>query len=270
MQPPDPRPTLAEALLAFLASATGVLSIAPVLYALLGVWAMPIVQLLLVAGPALIVCLGRGRLISTPPLIGLHMPTAAALAGALLVGASFWFLELRFLEPIARRWLEGREVGEMLQRTLLPDDVPLGLVIALVSLFPGVCEELLFRGVLLRAFQPRLGAAGAVVLSGVLFALFHVHPAHMLPNLAFGLLLGTTVLLTGSLVTSMVIHAVHNAVVLSFAGEVWPGVAEQMDAHPTAAVMVAAVASVAGLSLMWAGRGSGRDPSAAGGNQGSS
>jgi membrane protease YdiL (CAAX protease family) len=193
-----------------------------------------------------------------------------ALAGALLVGASFWYLELTFLEPIARRWLEGREVGEMLQRTLLPDDVPLAVIVALVALFPGVCEELLFRGVLLRAFRPRLGAAGAVALSGALFALFHVHPAHMLPNLAFGILLGTAVLVTDSLMTAMVVHTIHNAVVLAFAGNVWPEVTARLEAHPTAAVLVAAAASFAGLSLMWAGRGSARKPSAVRDNQGSS
>jgi membrane protease YdiL (CAAX protease family) len=78
-------------------------------------------------------------------------------------------------------------------------------------------EELVFRGIFLRALQPANGFLGAAVLTSLVFALLHPQlPAGFLSifvlGLAFSLLYG----LTRSLWPSMVAHAINNGLVFVY------------------------------------------------------
>ena len=76
-------------------------------------------------------------------------------------------------------------------------------------------EELLFRGLLLRAIElSRLGAVGAVVITGVLFAAIHHvgSPLAAVHFLGLGILFGAARWRTNSPVTSWALHTVANAI----------------------------------------------------------
>lgn len=65
-------------------------------------------------------------------------------------------------------------IAELPKQTLpaleTPSDLAVG--IAIVAVMPGICEELMFRGLLLTAYEKR-GSYRAVVFVSILFGLFH-------------------------------------------------------------------------------------------------
>jgi membrane protease YdiL (CAAX protease family) len=242
--------TLTEAALVFLAAVAGLFTVGGLLYAVLGVWGMPLVEILFIAGPVFIVSAGRGSVRLVRRLAGVSGISWRAAGGAVLVGASFWYVLTMLLVPLLDRWLGGRETSEAIEQTLFPDGAQIGLLIALVAVFPALCEELLFRGALLRAFRGRMGAISAVMLSSALFGLIHVYPAQMVPTFLFGILLGTIALRTGSVVTAMLTHTVHNAMVAAASLDAWPDGIAFLGAHPIATTAGAGVITVIGLLLI--------------------
>ncbi len=90
--------------------------------------------------------------------------------------------------------------------------VPLIVAVFLVAILPGVCEELLFRGFLLRGIRQRYSDTTAVVVVGVLFGVFHLDPYRFLPVTLLGILFGYMVVKTGSLVPGMIAHAINNSI----------------------------------------------------------
>jgi membrane protease YdiL (CAAX protease family) len=86
------------------------------------------------------------------------------------------------------------------------------VVLALLTAFGApVVEEIAFRGLLFGALEKR-GTAPlwCVVVTGVLFALFHLEPIRLPLLLAIGLVLGVVRAVTGSTVASIVTHMTIN------------------------------------------------------------
>lgn len=85
----------------------------------------------------------------------------------------------------------------------------------LVLLGPAV-EEILFRGALLEALRSRLGPAAALVLSALVFALFHL-PQAPLPwiQLTGGLAFAALALRTRGLLAPWILHAAGNGFLLA-------------------------------------------------------
>lgn len=82
-----------------------------------------------------------------------------------------------------------------------------------VGLLAPVCEELVFRGAILRAllsWTPRHWVA--IAISALLFALVHANPAQMPHAFVIGLLLGWLYYRTDSVVPGVVYHWVNNSV----------------------------------------------------------
>ncbi len=82
----------------------------------------------------------------------------------------------------------------------------------LVSLSAGVCEEILFRGFLIRLFHGgalAVPAAGALVVSSLLFGLGHLYQGvkGVLSTAVAGLVMGLLFLLSGNLIPAIVLHA---------------------------------------------------------------
>jgi len=78
-----------------------------------------------------------------------------------------------------------------------------------LSLTAGFCEEFIFRGYLIWAFQASLGLWGAATFSSVVFGLAHVYQGArgVLASGVVGALLAALVLLTRSLWPAIVAHA---------------------------------------------------------------
>lgn len=102
-------------------------------------------------------------------------------------------------------------------------DIPVWQQILIISILPGICEEILFRGFMVRFYESH-GTKVAIVVSAVLFATFHLDPFRFLPVLVLGLLLGWLTLRSGSIINSMFSHALNNGLALfliSFGSSPW-------------------------------------------------
>lgn len=77
------------------------------------------------------------------------------------------------------------------------------------ALLPGVCEELLFRGALLSAWEVK-GSKKAIVIVTVLFMLIHGSVTGMVSEVIGGIVMGIVAVSTESIFPGMLIHAVYN------------------------------------------------------------
>jgi membrane protease YdiL (CAAX protease family) len=86
------------------------------------------------------------------------------------------------------------------------------LVVALVA---GVAEEFFFRGFILTGYEG-LGERNAVIISALLFGMFHFNIQNFLGPVFLGLVFGFLALRTGSVVASAAGHFVNNALSVTF------------------------------------------------------
>ena len=155
---------------------------------------------------------GRGSLAAD---FGLDLGFRLSDARALFLGAALEFVLAAAVLPLLTlsREAEPQQLLRDLQDSQGAPPVFL-FVIGAVVLAPLV-EELLYRGLLLRALLRRVQPAGAVFLSALVFALVHyVGDPSTLPFLpaltALGVALGLVALRTGSLKWPILIHAGFN------------------------------------------------------------
>lgn len=102
-------------------------------------------------------------------------------------------------------------------RTVLESDLGLTFNLVMMALVPGICEEVLFRGYAQRQFERATGPAMGIILSGVLFGLYHLRPSQLIPLVVLGLYMAYLVWRTGSLLPAMLVHVVHNGLAVAAA-----------------------------------------------------
>lgn len=122
---------------------------------------------------------------------------------------------IHMMLPINELFLDWFEsMGLNRPTTNLDDLSPVMLVVMTVVLAP-IGEEFLFRGTVGRGLvneKPVLG----ILLSGALFALFHLNPAQTLHQFVLGSFLMLLAYRSGSVWTSVLTHAFNNFVVVFF------------------------------------------------------
>ncbi len=91
------------------------------------------------------------------------------------------------------------------------DQGGVALLLLVVAVLPGFCEELLCRGTLLAGLRSGIGPVGAAIVSAFLFAVLHLSPWRFAPQFMLGILLAVVVWRTRSILPAMLIHAGHNA-----------------------------------------------------------
>lgn len=79
-----------------------------------------------------------------------------------------------------------------------------------IAVVPAFAEEVLFRGYILRAFEKSGGIIFALILSSLIFSLFHLQLTNVLPLATLGLVMGLLTWLSGSIWPAAVAHLVNN------------------------------------------------------------
>ena len=126
--------------------------------------------------------------------------------------------EFIFSLPFGQEFLKQiKELLELLEsateKLVTANSFPEFLVILLViAVTPAICEEFLFRGLVLKNFEKTFSATGAIFLSGTLFALFHFHPFNFIPLAILGIFLSLMVYHSGSIYTAVVCHFLNNLI----------------------------------------------------------
>jgi membrane protease YdiL (CAAX protease family) len=155
-----------------------------------------------------------GWLLGQPPLADGHWTAAGAGLG---VAAA---LPMLVLFAAVRRWPVGglARIQQFFDEVLRPllGDCSLA-ELALLSLLAGAGEELLFRGVLQPALMRWLGPPAGLVVTSVLFGLFHpITGTYIVLAAGLGLYLGLVAWAGGNILIVMVAHALYDFVVLVY------------------------------------------------------
>jgi membrane protease YdiL (CAAX protease family) len=83
-----------------------------------------------------------------------------------------------------------------------------------VAVIAPVIEELIFRGLILHGLRKNYTTTTAVVVSAILFSLFHLNPWQMPATFVLGLLLGWLMMRTNSIFLAILGHSLNNLIVL--------------------------------------------------------
>ena len=153
----------------------------------------------------------------------LNPPTIMAVIASLLLGLSVWMFiyEIEVYSLSANRMEVLKDVFDSMKVEL--QQIPLAVKLFCLALIPAVCEEFTFRGFLMSTFRKCSPTFLAVFFTAVLFGLFHVFVRdalmfeRMVPSTLMGLLLGWVCIRTGSVVPGMILHSIHNGLLLCMA-----------------------------------------------------
>ena len=97
------------------------------------------------------------------------------------------------------------------------------VISVLAAVLPGVCEEVMFRGAMLRPLYKKYGRVTSAVYCGLLFGVFHLSLYRFLPTAFIGFYLSLITIHTGSIIPSMFCHFLNNfmIVALTNAGKIF-------------------------------------------------
>lgn len=79
-----------------------------------------------------------------------------------------------------------------------------------IAFTPGICEELLFRGLAFRPIEKKLGPKKAILITALLFGIMHLDIVRLLPTVLLGLVMGTVAYASGSIFPVMLLHICNN------------------------------------------------------------
>jgi sodium transport system permease protein len=82
------------------------------------------------------------------------------------------------------------------------------------ALLPALCEEIAFRGYLLRGLERRFHPRSAVLLSAFMFALYYMNAFLFFPAFFLGVALGILTRRSRSLLPAIFLHALHNGILI--------------------------------------------------------
>lgn len=186
-------------------------------------WRMMVIGLIttLVFGgiPMLLTTFGRVRWTSG---LGLRGTGIVPLVACVLLGLALWPAAHEVF--LLSEWLGLSSLGPQQSeaaRAMLAqwEGLPLWLILLSLAVAPGLFEELAFRGFLFGSLSRALAPDRTILVSAVLFGLFHevLTPGRFLASTFIGLVLGWVRLRTGSILPCMALHMVHNGVLLTIA-----------------------------------------------------
>ncbi len=205
---------------------------------------------------------GRNRYRTT---YRLKRPTPVAIVGSVLLGLGAWAAAHEafvLADAMGIGGLDEERIRETLSKLDAFTKAPPLILVACLALTPAIIEELCFRGFLFSSLSKVLSPARVIIVTSLIFGLFHVLTGNALlverfiPTTLLGLLLGWIAYRTGSVIPGMVMHFVHNALLelvahfhkdLDFLGDT-----VQSDRHlPTSWLVTATTIALVGALVIW-------------------
>ena len=139
-----------------------------------------------------------------------------ALLGTILLTLGGLIFTIIFTQFQVKIFPESVKIAEALEKVLsfkITGLHPL-LGIFLFAISPGICEDLLFRGILLSSLKKRFSPTYTIIIVAMLFGIFHMHIFRFLPTAIIGLYLTFIVYKTGSVYLSIIGHSLNNGLAL--------------------------------------------------------
>jgi uncharacterized protein len=169
-------------------------------------------------GGLLVVAIGLGWLLGTPPLRTFRFDLQGAAWGAAATLPPLGLFWLCLKCP----WRPLKEIARILDETVIPvfRGCPVA-ELAIIAALAGVGEEALFRGVIQAAIAQEVGGQSGVwiglIISAALFGLLHpITPTYALLAATIGLYLGWLWLACGNLLAPIVAHGLYDFLALLY------------------------------------------------------
>jgi len=115
-------------------------------------------------------------------------------------------------------YLPGYEAMLANYKSMFEGINPTALLIGAALIGP-ICEEIIFRGVILEGLSKQYKPINAIVFSAFVFAIIHLQPLQVINAFFIGLAFGWIYLRTKSLWVCIFAHVLYNAIALSFETE---------------------------------------------------
>jgi membrane protease YdiL (CAAX protease family) len=90
--------------------------------------------------------------------------------------------------------------------------VGVAVLVFFVAICAPICEEIFYRGLVLRSLERSIGVWPGIVLTGVIFGAAHLQPIQFLPLAVFGGILSWLVIRSGRLGVSIAAHMTFNTI----------------------------------------------------------
>ncbi len=198
------------------------------LYQLMGFWGTAVTELgyalLALAGASAMVVAARKKQtdgVDLMEIFSARLPEPKAVIGGLLLVSASYFTAVLYSNCINILFPSAvNQTVEGMQGILQGNSLP-AMVICL-ALFPAICEEAVFRGVIQYALQRHGTPRVAILLTGVVFGLFHMDPVRIPVAAMTGIALCYALYRSRSILVPMLMHFANNAVsavISSVAGE---------------------------------------------------
>jgi hypothetical protein len=218
---------------------------------------------LVVAVIASIVRLGRssGRRLGLTriPVAHLALITTVSIPLSLMCGAfhhvttEVWDSTLGNL-PIFELF-QGMDVNQTLKP--LGQSAPLWLLIGVIAVAPAIGEEVIFRGVIGRGLIARHGVMAGVVMTSLMFAAVHIHPAHVIALLPLAFFIHLVYLVTRSFWAPVLLHLLNNSlavVLLRFGDSLEGSGLDEEAAMPLPLIAISAAVVIMSTAALWKSR----------------
>lgn len=95
----------------------------------------------------------------------------------------------------------------------------IGAVLFVIALAPAVCEEMLFRGMILQSMKAKYRIPTAIGITALLFGVYHMSLVKLIPTALLGLVLCYMACRADSIYPAMLMHFLNNAYSVLISGE---------------------------------------------------
>lgn len=130
-----------------------------------------------------------------------------------------------------------------------PKGLPqLMLAVVTVSIYPAISEELLFRGIIQNSFMRKLTPFASILLTGILFGMFHMSFLLFLGTCLIGIILGILTYRTKSIFPAMIAHFSNNFIALILGSNNQANAAD--STIPTVNELISQPDFIPGLAIM--------------------
>lgn len=191
-------------------SAVCVFFVSPSLGANLGLYGTLLNEILLLVLAVALTAVVRGDFKQVFPI---HKPKLSAVFGTILLWIGS-FLAIMIITMIIAYFFPEEVIG--VSQGLGMEFASLTFIISfvIVSISPAICEEAVFRGVVMHSFDNGKNKWIAIVVTGLIFGAFHGNIWRFVPTALLGIMLGYIVYETDNMIYGALFHAINNAMPL--------------------------------------------------------
>ena len=191
-------------------SAVCVFFVSPILGANLGLYGTLLNEILLLVLAVALTAVVRGDFKQVFPI---HKPKLSAVFGTILLWIGS-FLAIMIITMIIAYFFPEEVIG--VSQGLGMEFASLTFIISfvIVSISPAICEEAVFRGVVMHSFDNGKNKWIAIVVTGLIFGAFHRNIWRFVPTALLGIMLGYIVYETDNMIYGALFHAINNAMPL--------------------------------------------------------